>query len=102
FSGPVATYRPSPNSRDSRLKESQGAVEASGRVRSRRAPTSHRQNHAELRFAAHHARVALSRFFEWIRFNHGTHAGEFGEAQRILGISWRSGGPPLNRFNSEN
>ena len=44
-------------------------------VRLRRAPTSHRQNDAELCLAAHHPRVSLGRFFERIRFNHGTHAG---------------------------
>src|SRR5450432_1853376 len=38
-------------------------------------PTSHRQNDAELCVAAHHARVSLVRLFEWICFNHGTHAG---------------------------
>ena len=38
-------------------------------------PTSHRQNDAELCIAAHHSRVCLGRFFEWIRFNHGAHAG---------------------------
>jgi hypothetical protein len=36
---------------------------------------SHRQNHAELCAAAHHARVGLGRFFERIGLNHGTHAG---------------------------
>jgi hypothetical protein len=36
---------------------------------------SHRQNDAELCFAAHHARVGFSRFVERIGFNHGTHAG---------------------------
>ncbi len=46
--------------------------------------TSHRQNDAELRLAAHHARVSLGRFFERICFNHGTHAGQFGEVQCTL------------------
>jgi len=36
---------------------------------------SHRQNNAELRLTAQHARVRLGRFFERIRFNHGSHAG---------------------------
>ena len=43
------------------------------------APTSHRQNDAELRLAAHHSRVSLGRFFERIGFDHGTHAGQFSE-----------------------
>ena len=43
-------------------------------------PTSHRQNDAELRVAADHARVAFGRFFEWICFDHGAHSGQFGEA----------------------
>jgi len=38
-------------------------------------PTSHRQNDAELRVTAQHARVSLARFFERKCFNHGTHAG---------------------------
>ena len=37
--------------------------------------TSHRQNDAELRFAAQHARVRLGRSFERIGFNHRTDAG---------------------------
>jgi hypothetical protein len=38
-------------------------------------PASHRQNHPELCVAAHHSGVSLRRFFEWIGFNHGAHAG---------------------------
>ena len=37
--------------------------------------SSHCQDNAELRVAAHHAGVSLGRFFERIGFNHGTHAG---------------------------
>ena len=37
--------------------------------------TSHRQNNAELCLTAQHACVRLGRFFERVRFNHGTHAG---------------------------
>ena len=58
--------------------------------------TSHRQDDAELRVAAHHSRVSLGRFFERIGFNHGTHAGQFGEAQRVFGIGRCSRGPALN------
>jgi len=39
------------------------------------ATSLHRQHDAELRFAAHHARIGLGRFFERICFNHGAHAG---------------------------
>ena len=61
--------------------------------------TSHRQNDAELCLAAHHARVSLGRFFERIGFNHGTHAGQFGEAQRVLGIGWLFPRPSLESFD---
>src|SRR3984885_5960720 len=60
----------------------------------------HRQNNAELRFAARHARVRLGCLFERISFNHGTHSAQFGEAQCVLGIGWRSRGPALNRSTS--
>jgi hypothetical protein len=36
---------------------------------------SHRQDDAELCLAGHHARVSLGRFFERVRFDHGTHSG---------------------------
>ena len=52
--------------------------------------TSHRQNDAELCVTAHHARECFLRSFEWIGFNHGTHATQLGEAQGVLGIRWSS------------
>src|SRR5215467_14615683 len=64
--------------------------------------TSHRQNYAELCVAAHHACVSLARFFERICFNHGTHPGQFGEAQSVLGIGRCSRGPALNGSSSKN
>src|SRR5580704_18523192 len=63
---------------------------------------SHCQNDAELCLAVHHARVSLARFFQWISFDHGTHAAQFGKVQRILGIRRRSRGPALNRSTSGN
>src|SRR5262245_28988378 len=38
-------------------------------------PTSHCQNNTELCIAAHHSSVSFSRLFEWIGFDHRTHAG---------------------------
>ena len=63
---------------------------------------SHRQNDAELCLPAHHSRVSLACFFERICFNHGTHAGEFGEPQCVFGIGWCARGPALNRSTSKN
>src|SRR5436309_2560057 len=48
-------------------------------------PASHRENDAKLCFATHHSRVGLAHFFQWIGFNHGTHAGLFGEVECVLG-----------------
>src|SRR5215472_13475312 len=62
--------------------------------------TSHCQNDTELRLAAKHALVCLGGFFERTGFNHGTHAGELGKAQRVLGIRWCSRCPTLNRSTS--
>jgi len=50
-------------------------------------PFLHCQNHAELRLPAQHPRVRLGRALERIGLDHGTHAGELGEAQGVLGIS---------------
>src|ERR1035437_8923144 len=69
---------------------------------SRAWPTSHRQNDAELCVAAQHSRISLGRSFERIGFNHGTHAGQFGEAQSVLRIGWCSRGPALDGFTSAN
>ena len=46
----------------------------------------HRQNDAKLRLPAHHLRVGFIHSRQRILFDHGAHAGQFGEAQRILGI----------------
>ncbi|SPE28870.1 hypothetical protein SBA2_410053 [Acidobacteriia bacterium SbA2] len=70
--------------------------------RTRLLVNSHRQHDAELCVAAQHARVSLSRFFERIGFNHGAHAGEFGEVQRILRIRRYSRHPPLDASTSNN
>src|ERR1044072_5804668 len=59
--------------------------------------SSHRQDDAELCVAAEHARVSLRSLFERICLNHRAHAGQLGEAQRVLGIGRRPRGPALNR-----
>ena len=50
-------------------------------------------------FAAHHARVSLAGFFERIGFDHRPHAGQFGEAQCVLGIGWLFPRPSLESFD---
>src|ERR1051326_629148 len=59
--------------------------------------TSHRQNNAELCLAAHHSRVRLCGFLQWISLNHGAHSSQFSKMQCVFGIGWRSCGPALNR-----
>jgi len=55
----------------------------------------HGKDDAEFGFPAHHAGVALRCFLERVDFDHGTHAGQFGELQRILGVGWCSRSPAL-------
>src|SRR5215472_2587709 len=66
------------------------SIPAGYRLRTKRLNSSrlvsHRQDNTELRLATHHASVSLRRFFERIGFEHGTHAGQFGEVHRVLGI----------------
>src|SRR6478672_12971098 len=57
----------------------------------------HRQDNAELRVAAHHSGVGLAGFLDRIGFDHRAHAGQFGEAKRILGVRRRSRPPALKR-----
>ena len=47
---------------------------------------SHRQDDTELRVAAHHARVGFGGLLQGIGFDHRPHAGELGEANRVLGV----------------
>ena len=61
---------------------------------------SHCEDDAELCLAAHHASVSFGRSFEWVGFNHGTHAGQFGEVQCVFGIRRRSRCPPLDSLAS--
>src|SRR5262249_35053654 len=64
-------------------------------------PTLHRQHNAELRVAAQHARVSLASFFERVGFDHGAHASQFGEAQRVLGVNRCARSPALNCSTAE-
>src|SRR5215470_1852156 len=64
-------------------------------------PFSHRQNDAELRLAAHHPCVGFAGFLERIGLNHGAHAGQFCETQRVLSIRWYSGSPAAQRMTAE-
>ena len=57
---------------------------------------SHREHDAELGLAAHHAGVGFAGFRERILFNHGAHAGQFGEAERVFGVGGDSSRPTLD------
>jgi hypothetical protein len=74
--GEIAEYEHSNETRLRRFRSSEAYGQAYVFIDAR----SHRQNHSELRFAAQHPCVRLTRFFERIRFSHGTHAAQFGEA----------------------
>jgi len=67
------------------LRALQGSVPAA-RSRSH----SRGQHDAKFCLAAHHACISLGRFFQGIGFDHGTHSGEFREAQCVLGVGRRS------------
>ena len=64
--------------------------------RTRPTPRSHGEHDAELGFAAHHAGVGFAGFRERIFFNHGAHAAQFGEAERIFGVGGDSSRPALD------
>src|SRR5260370_24024344 len=59
-------------------------------------PRSHRKHDAELGLAAHHAGVGFAGFGERILFNHGAHAGQFGEAERVFRVGGDSCRPALD------
>ncbi len=54
------------------------------------------EDDAELGFAAHHAGVGVVHAIEGKFFDHGTDAGEFGEAQGVFGIGGDAGSPALD------
>ncbi len=64
--------------------------------------TSHGQHYAVLCLAAQHSSISLARLFERVGFDHRTHAGQFAEAERVLGIGRRACGPALNGSTSGN
>src|SRR5580704_17012076 len=53
-------------------------------VSNRVVAASHRQHHAELRLAAHHARVRLGNVIQRIGFDHGAHARHYTEMQSVF------------------
>src|SRR5205085_1476954 len=61
---------------------------------------SHREDDAELGFAADHAGVGFLYFGKRKSFDHGADAGEFREAHGLFGIRSGSRGPALNGFAS--